>query len=135
MQRAYDQIIHDALLQNLPIIFCMDRAGLVGPDGPTHHGVNDISFMRSMPGMIVTAPKDGNELRNLLATAIHHKKPFSIRYPKSNSRHFEVNEDYELIELGSWEILHNGINYAILSVGSMVGMVEDGKEEIYQKLG
>ena len=79
MQRAYDQIFHDVLLQDLSIIFCMDRAGLVGPDGPTHHGIFDIAFMCSLPGIIVTAPKDGTELRNLLFTALKAKYSFSIR--------------------------------------------------------
>jgi 1-deoxy-D-xylulose-5-phosphate synthase len=76
MQRAYDHIFHDALLQKLPLVYCMDRSGVVGPDGPTHHGVFDLAFMQTLPGMIVTAPKDGNELRNLIATALDSGKTF-----------------------------------------------------------
>jgi 1-deoxy-D-xylulose-5-phosphate synthase len=123
MQRAYDHIFHDALLQNLPLVYCMDRAGLVGPDGPTHHGVFDIAFMRSLPGMIVTAPKDGNELRNLLATGIQSRKNFSIRYPKATSIRFDENINAEILEIGDWEILIAGEKTAILAVGSMVGMI------------
>ena len=135
MQRAYDQIIHDCLLQKLPIIFCMDRSGLVGPDGPTHHGINDIAFMRSFPGMIVSAPKDGNELRNLLATAVKIRKPFSIRYPKADSRKFNLNDKAEILEVGKWEVVHKGINDVILAVGPMVGMLLDGMDEIKKIIG
>ena len=91
LQRAFDCIFHDGLLQNLPIIYCMDRSGLVGPDGPTHHGVFDIPMLRMLPNMIVSAPKDGNELRNLLATAVDSNKSFSIRYPKGSSRLLDTN--------------------------------------------
>ena len=83
MQRAFDNIVHDFALQSLPGIFCMDRAGLVGNDGPTHHGVFDISFMCSIPKMIVFAPKDGNELFDIIYTSIQNKLFISIRYPKS----------------------------------------------------
>ncbi len=135
MQRAYDHIFHDALLQKLPVVFCMDRAGLVGEDGPTHHGVFDISFMRSFPDMIVTAPKDGNELRNLLATALNSKRNFSIRYPKACSRDFNLNLEPIIMNIGKWEILQKGTDTAILAVGSMVGLVVDHKELIYKSLG
>ncbi len=134
MQRAYDHIFHDALLQNLPLVYCMDRAGLVGPDGPTHHGVLDIAFMRSLPGMIVTAPKDGNELRNLLATGIQSGKNFSIRYPKSTSIHFDKNTNPEILNIGDWEVLIKGEKTVILAVGSMVGMVMNSLESIIDKI-
>ena len=113
----------------------MDRAGVVGPDGPTHHGVFDISFMSTLPGMIVSAPKDGNELRNLIATALYSCKNFSIRYPKDSSRKYDVNKSAEILQIGRWEILHKGTESAILAVGSMVGMVLDTKKEIYSELG
>ncbi|MDP6852344.1 MAG: 1-deoxy-D-xylulose-5-phosphate synthase [Candidatus Marinimicrobia bacterium] len=135
MQRAYDHIFHDALLQKLPVVYCMDRAGVVGPDGPTHHGVFDIAFMRSLPGMIVTAPKDGNELRNLLATGLHSKQNFSIRYPKDSSIIFEENKKAEILEIGSWERLTKGENTAILAVGSMVGMIMGSIDIIEHNLG
>ena len=134
MQRAYDQIFHDALLQKLPLVYCMDRAGVVGPDGPTHHGVFDIAFMCTLPGMIVTAPKDGNELRNLLATALKSQRNYSIRYPKASSRNFDPEGKPQLLEIGSWEILQKGDDVAILAVGSMVGMVFDVKNKINQNL-
>ena len=135
MQRAYDNIFHDALIQKLPVVYCMDRAGLVGPDGPTHHGVFDISFMRSFPGMIVSAPKDGNELRNLLATGLNSKNNFSIRYPKASSRFFDINSEPKLLEIGKWEIIHEGTDTAVLAVGSMVGMIIDCKDALYRSLG
>ena len=135
MQRAYDHIFHDALLQKLPLVYCMDRAGVVGPDGPTHHGVFDIAFMCTLPGMIVTAPKDGNELRNLLATGLESQRNFSIRYPKTSSRNFDPEGKPQLLEIGSWEILQKGDDVAILAVGSMVGMVFDAKNKINQNLG
>jgi len=119
MQRAYDQIIHDISLQDLPAVLCMDRSGLVGNDGPTHHGVFDISFMRTIPNAIVTAPKDGNELLDLLYTAITSNKLFSIRYGKI-STHFNENINPKKISIGSWEIVNSGNDIAILAVGSMV---------------
>ena len=123
MQRAFDNIIHDFALQNLPGIFCMDRAGLVGNDGPTHHGVFDISFMKSIPGLIVTAPKNGNELYNLLYTGIKRNLFISIRYPKSNTI-FDNYKNPKLIDVGSWEKLVNGKKICILAVGSMVEIAE-----------
>jgi len=120
LQRAYDQIIHDISLQKLPVIFCLDRSGLVGEDGATHHGVLDIAYMRCIQGMIVTAPKDGNELKDLLFTATNYNKgPFSIRYPKESSINFD-NKSSNIIEIGSWEVMNKGDDILILSVGSMV---------------
>ena len=118
MQRAYDCIIHDIALQNLPALFCMDRAGLVGNDGPTHHGVFDVSFMRSIPGMIVAAPKDGIEMFSLIKLAIKDKLMISIRYPKMNTK-FNLNKIIDL-EIGKWDILINGSKICILTFGSMI---------------
>jgi len=120
MQRAYDHIMHDVLLQKLPIVLCMDRAGLVGPDGPTHHGVFDISMLNSLPGIVITAPKDGNELRDLIYTGIDSLKPFSIRYPKESCDIYDPSQNLSLIEIGKWEYLKKGKDIAILAVGSMV---------------
>ncbi|HWS01437.1 MAG TPA: 1-deoxy-D-xylulose-5-phosphate synthase, partial [Prolixibacteraceae bacterium] len=101
MQRSYDQIIHDVALQKLNVVFCMDRGGLVGADGATHHGVFDLSFMRSIPNMIVSAPMDELELRNLMYTAqLPDKGPFSIRYPRGNGMHVLWNKDFEEIPVG-----------------------------------
>ena len=134
LQRAFDCIFHDGLLQDLPIIYCMDRAGLVGPDGPTHHGVFDIPMLRMLPNMVVTAPKDGNELRNLLATATTLNRSFSIRYPKGSSRKFDIDKAPEILTIGTWEQLTKGSRIAILATGSMVGIVEDNLNAISQAL-
>ena len=119
MQRAYDSIIHDIALQKLPALFCMDRAGLVGSDGPTHHGVFDISFMRSIPGMVVTAPKDGNEMLDLIYLAIKEKLMLSIRYPKMNTK-FNLSANFNNICLGKWEVLLKGSDVCIFTFGSMI---------------
>jgi len=121
LQRAYDHIIHDIALQNLPVIFCLDRAGLVGEDGATHHGVLDIAYSKCIPNLIVSAPKDGNELRNIMYTALNqNKNPFMIRYPRSSSFVFDKNGQADLIPIGNWEKVASGKDVAILAVGSMV---------------
>ena len=119
MQRGYDQIIHDIALQNLPAIICMDRSGLVGPDGPTHHGVFDIPFLRAIPNIVVTSPKDGFELHDLLYTALQSDQIFSIRYGKINT---DYSDDYtpQLLNLGEWENLCEGDDIVLLAVGSML---------------
>ena len=132
-QRAYDQVFHDVLLQKLPVIFCLDRAGLVGPDGPTHHGVFDISLMNALPGIIIAAPKDGNELDNLILTALETNKPFCIRYPKSNSINYHQTNISKVLDIGSWETLKNGKKVAILATGSMVEIATKSIEVINSK--
>ena len=120
LQRAFDHIIHDMSLQNLPVIFCLDRSGLVGEDGATHHGVLDIAYLRCIQNIIISAPKDGNELNDLLYTASLNKKtPFTIRYPKESSVVFE-NSTPQKLSIGSWEVLKSGEDVLILAVGSMV---------------
>ena len=120
LQRAFDHVIHDVALQNLPVIFCMDRSGLVGEDGATHHGVLDIAYLRCIQNIIVSAPKDGNELRDLIYTAtLNEQKPFTIRYPKEQSVKFEKKSPNQ-IEIGTWEVLVQGSDVLILAVGSMV---------------
>jgi len=119
MQRAYDQVIHDVALQELPVVFAIDRAGLVGDDGPTHHGVFDIAYLRPIPNIIISAPKDEQELRNLLYTAINSNKVFAIRYPRGNVVGVNI-EDFKKIEIGSWEVLEEGKEIAILAVGKYV---------------
>ena len=118
MQRSYDQIIHDVALQNLPVVFCMDRGGLVGADGPTHHGVFDLSFMRSIPNMTVSAPMDELELRNLMYTAqLPGKGPFAIRYPRGNGMHPDWKKEFTEIPVGKGRKLAEGNMVAILSIG------------------
>ena len=121
LQRSYDMIVHDIALQKLPILFCLDRGGVVGPDGPTHHGVFDLSFLRSIPGIALAAPKDGNELRDLMYTGLNHwKGPFVVRYPKASSMVFDESLAPEAVEVGTWEVLKEGNDLVILAVGSMV---------------
>jgi 1-deoxy-D-xylulose-5-phosphate synthase len=121
LQRAYDNVIHDVAVQHLPVVFCMDRAGLVGEDGQTHMGLYDIAYMLAVPGMTVTAPKDGNELLGLLRTALNHDGPFSTRYPRDKAPD-EPRPAGEIppVPYGSWEQLRRGKDVAILAVGTMV---------------
>ncbi len=120
LQRAYDQIIHDVCLQKAPVIFAIDRAGLVGEDGPTHHGPFDLSYLNCIPNMIVAAPKSGDELVALLKTAIDYRKgPFAIRYPRGICES-KSNIETSPLEIGKWEILNSGKDIAIIACGSMV---------------
>jgi len=129
LQRAYDQIIHDVGVQCLPVTFCLDRAGLVGADGPTHHGVFDLSYLRAVPNFVIAAPKDGDELCDLLKTAVDQDaSPFAIRYPKRSSRTFTPDRAFRPIPIGTWEILHEGRDACLLAVGSMVEAAEQARE-------
>ncbi len=122
LQRGFDNIVHDVALQNLPVVFCMDRAGIAGPDGPTHHGILDISYMLMTPRMTVTAPKDGVEMLALLKNSVEHDGPYSIRWPR-DAVPAEVPPlaDVPDVEYGTWEVLRRGTDLAILAVGTMVG--------------
>ncbi len=118
IQRAYDQIVHDVAIQKLPVIFCLDRAGLVGEDGATHHGIFDISFMRNIPNMIVSAPMDEIELRNLMFTAqSDNYGPFSIRYPRGCGMYVDWKKPFEKLEIGKGRIISEGTDIAILTIG------------------
>ncbi|NPV37546.1 MAG: 1-deoxy-D-xylulose-5-phosphate synthase [Bacteroidales bacterium] len=119
MQRAYDQVIHDVALQKLPVVFCLDRGGLVGEDGPTHHGAYDLAYFRAIPGIIVSAPMNEQELRNLMYTAQlrNHGGPFSIRYPRGRGVMTEWNTPFEEIPVGKGRKLREGTDLAILSIG------------------
>ena len=134
-QRAYDNVFHDLLLQDLPFILCLDRAGLVGEDGPTHHGVLDISMFIAMPNIVISSPKDGNELRDLFHTALLSKKGFVIRYPKGSSISYDPSLKERLLDIGKWEVLKDGENCAILAVGSMVDVVMRDYDMICDKIG
>jgi 1-deoxy-D-xylulose-5-phosphate synthase len=122
LQRAFDQVVHDVALQRVPVIFAIDRAGVVGADGPTHHGVFDLSYMRCVPGMVVSAPRDGNELRDLLWTALSQDDaPFAIRYPRDTvPEGFDPTRPPRVLPIGSWEILEEGSDLMLLAVGAMV---------------
>ncbi len=118
MQRSYDQAVHDVALQNLPVIFCLDRGGLVGDDGPTHHGVFDLVFMRSIPNMIVSAPMDEEELRNLMYTAqLKNHGPFSIRYPRGRGIMTDWKKPFREIPIGKGRQLRKGTDLAVLTIG------------------
>ncbi|HBO84638.1 MAG: 1-deoxy-D-xylulose-5-phosphate synthase [Deltaproteobacteria bacterium GWC2_42_11] len=119
LQRAYDQVLHDVCLQNLPVVFALDRAGIVGADGPTHHGVFDFSYLRHIPNIVVMAPKDEIELKTLLKTAVECGKPAVIRYPRGSGSGFEKTSDKD-IGLGQAEVLREGSDLAIVAVGSTV---------------
>jgi 1-deoxy-D-xylulose-5-phosphate synthase len=122
LQRAYDSIIHDVAVQQLPVVFCLDRAGLVGEDGQTHMGLYDIAYMLAVPGMTVTAPKDGDELIGLLRTALDHTAgPFVTRYPRDKApRDPRPVADVPPVPYGTWELLRAGRDLAVLAVGTMV---------------
>src|SRR5690606_16811964 len=119
MQRAYDQVVHDVAIQNLPVIFCLDRAGLVGEDGPTHHGAYDIAYMRCIPNMVVFAPMNEIELRNIMYTAQldEFSHPIAIRYPRGNGVIADWRKPFEKIEIGTGRKLKDGEEVAILSLG------------------
>ncbi len=120
LQRTYDQIIHDIALQNLHVIFAIDRAGLVGADGPTHHGSFDLSYLRTIPGMTILAPRNEIELRNMLFTAIYHCDGLvAIRYPRGSAIGLKIENGFTHINIGEYEILNNGSDLLVLSVGTM----------------
>jgi 1-deoxy-D-xylulose-5-phosphate synthase len=132
LQRAYDNIIHDVAVQHLPVVFCMDRAGLVGEDGQTHMGLYDIAYMLAVPGMTVTAPKDGDELIGLLRTALDHRAgPFCTRYPRDKAPAApRPAAEIAPVPFGTWELLRQGREVAILAVGTMVLPALDAAERL-----
>jgi len=130
IQRAYDQIIHDVALQNLPVVFCIDRAGLVGEDGATHHGVFDLAYMRAIPNMIVFAPRNEVELRNILYTSqLGLHQPIAIRYPRGRGVLIDWKKPFEIIEIGTGVCLRDGEDIAILSIGTIGNNVTKALEE------
>jgi len=122
LQRAYDQIVHDVCIESLPVVFAIDRGGIVGEDGATHHGLFDFSYLRSIPNMVVMAPKDENELRNMLATAVSHNGPVAIRYPRGTGTGVKIDENITPLPIGKGEILTEGEDILILAIGR--GVVE-----------
>ncbi|MFM8234619.1 MAG: 1-deoxy-D-xylulose-5-phosphate synthase [Holophagaceae bacterium] len=120
LQRGYDQVVHDVCLQNLPVVFAMDRAGLVGADGPTHHGLYDIPYLRCLPNMVSMAPKDENELRHMLCTAIELGQPASLRYPRGNGYGVHLDPVLKAIPLGKGELLRSGGDLCLIPLGTLV---------------
>lgn len=117
MQRAYDQVVHDVCLQNLPVVFCLDRAGFAGADGPTHHGAYDIAYFRCIPNLVVAAPMNEQELRNMMYSSLSHEGPYSIRYPRGKGVMPEWRTPFEAIPLGQGRIVKEGEEVAILTIG------------------
>jgi len=134
LQRAYDQIIHDVALQKLPVIFCLDRAGLVGEDGATHHGVFDLSYLRCIPNLIIFAPRNEIELRNIMYTAqLGLNQPLAIRYPRGRGRIIDWQQPFEKIEIGTGMQLKKGNEMAVLSIGTISKNVEEAFSNIENK--
>ncbi|MDW7773461.1 MAG: 1-deoxy-D-xylulose-5-phosphate synthase [Desulfobulbaceae bacterium] len=120
LQRSLDQIIHDVCLPDLPVVFALDRCGVVGDDGPTHHGVFDLSFLRFIPNLVLMAPKDENELQHMLYTALCHNGPTAIRYPRGSGEGVELDGDFQKLEIGRGELLREGSDVLLLPVGNRV---------------
>ena len=118
LQRAYDQVIHDVCIESLPVVFALDRGGIVGEDGATHHGVFDYSYLRSLPNMVVMAPKDENELCKMLATAIAHNGPIAMRYPRGTAAGVEMDLDIKPLPIGKGEIMTEGEDILIFAIGN-----------------
>ena len=120
MQRSYDQVLHDVALQNLNVVFCLDRGGLVGADGATHHGAYDLSYMRNIPNMVVSAPMDEEELRHLMYTAqLPNQGPFSIRYPRGLGSLVDWQRPMKEIKIGTGRKLKEGSDLAIITIGAI----------------
>lgn len=130
LQRAYDQLIHDVALQNLPVVFAIDRAGLVGADGPTHAGAFDLSFLRCIPNMVVMAPSDENECRQMLYTAFMLDGPAAVRYPRGSGVGVKIESEMQALAIGEGRVLRRGENIAILAFGSMVQAALQAAEEM-----
>ncbi len=134
LQRAYDQIFHDVALQKLPVIFCLDRAGIVGTDGPTHHGLFDLSYLRSIPGMIIMAPKDENELAHMLSTAVKYGRgSVAIRYPRGAGLGVKLDRKLSRIPIGKAEKINAGDQISIIAVGSTVNLSKLAAEKLAVK--
>ncbi|WP_431132599.1 1-deoxy-D-xylulose-5-phosphate synthase [Psychroserpens mesophilus] len=131
LQRAYDQVIHDVALQKLPVIFCLDRAGLVGEDGATHHGVFDLAYLRSIPNLILFAPRNELELRNIMYTAqLGLDQPIAIRYPRGRGSVLDWKQPFCKIEMGKGELLKEGSHLAVLSIGTVADVITEALENV-----
>ena len=124
MQRAYDSVLHDICMQKLHVTLCLDRAGLVGDDGYTHHGVFDYAYLRSMPNMTIMAPKDEDELRHMLNTALSMETPVAVRYPRGSGRGVELSSSLNVLPIGKAEVLREGRDVCFWAIGSMVENAE-----------
>lgn len=130
LQRAYDQVIHDVVLQKLPVLFAIDRAGVVGPDGPTHAGMFDLSFLRNLPNMVVMAPADENECRQMLYTGFQLDQPAAVRYPRGKGCGAKINKDMKALPIGKAETRRQGKDIAILAFGTMVDPAQTAADHL-----
>lgn len=130
LQRAYDQVYHDVCLMRAPVTFALDRAGIVGADGPTHHGLYDLVYLSALPGIVVMAPKDENELRHMLATALAVEGPASLRYPRGNGIGVPLDSEFKHLEIGKGEILREGRDIAILALGTIAYPALEAAEKL-----
>jgi 1-deoxy-D-xylulose-5-phosphate synthase len=135
MQRSYDQIVHDVCLQNLNVTFCLDRGGLVGEDGATHHGVYDLSFLRHIPGLVVMAPRNEPELQHMLATALAHAGPVALRYPRGVGEGAALVETPEILPLGRGELLREGSDGVVVALGSRVNPALEAARMLCEETG
>jgi len=134
LQRAYDQVVHDVALQKLPVVFAVDRGGLAGADGATHHGWGDLSWMRAVPGMVCMAPKDEAELRDLLATALSIEGgPSMVRYPRGAGPGATLKSGFHVVPVGSWEVLREGHDVGLLACGAMVAVALEAAEALHRE--
>ncbi len=133
LQRAYDQILHDVCIESLPVVFAVDRGGIVGEDGPTHHGLFDLSYLRAIPNMVVMAPRDENELLRMLATALNHDGPIAFRYPRGAAVGVPIQKPVETIPVGKGELLREGDDVLILAVGASVREAMDAADALWEK--
>jgi len=130
LQRAYDQILHDVCIDRLPVTFAIDRGGIVGEDGSTHHGLFDLSYLRSLPNMVIMAPADENELRSMLATALVHDGPVAFRYPRGTATGIPLDKTIEPLKLGKGIVLKSGDDILILAIGKSVGDALEARESL-----
>ncbi len=128
LQRAFDQIVHDVALQELPVVFALDRAGLVGGDGPTHHGLLDLAYLRAIPNLVVCAPRDENQLQHQLATAVESGRPFAVRFPRGAARGVALDPDPKPVPIGRGQLLREGDDVALFALGSTVAAAEAAAE-------
>lgn len=134
LQRAYDQVIHDVAIQKLPVVFCIDRAGLVGADGPTHHGLYDVAYLRAVPNMVLSSPMDEQELRDMMYTASEYNEAaWAIRYPRGKSTGIKVREGFQLTEIGKGRIIKEGDKVAVLSFGPIGKYVIEADNTLTQE--
>jgi 1-deoxy-D-xylulose-5-phosphate synthase len=133
LQRAFDQIVHDVALQNLPVTFAIDRAGLVGADGPTHHGVLDLGYLRMIPNLVIAAPRDENQLQHLLATAIESGRPFAVRFPRGTAPGVGLDPEPKAVPIGRGELLRDGRDVALFAIGKAVGAAQKAADLLAER--